>query len=510
MVLFLRFFNIILSVMRPKLIPFGIYIKWKFLVIFLLATLTTFLIHLGWTKWLLSVPQPLPQQSTISTGKKNSLERGIYYETSVPITDTANHILANYRIWIPNGVETLRGVIVRQHGCGGEGLVYANDLHWQALAIKHQLAILGTKYQTVGIYPDDPCDSWAVIDRGSEDAFLKSLNEFGQKSRHPELGKLPWVLWGYSGGADWAVQMSHKYPDRTIALIAMRGGGVNISHSEPLKLLTSDINPNVLGMPVLYALGADEAVGTIYFSEGLDLPRQVFSRFRKAGALWGLALEADMGHGSTDTRLIAIPYLDTILTIRLTKDSQKLRQLHVSQGWLANPDTHEIASFSNYKGDPLHATWLPNEETAYKWHAYVSNPNLFEKARYSFCSHKSFVTLIGAPHLYQSCYPNRVSPTRKPNAPDDLRAVRIGATEVVLNWDFTPDLENGLPKFRVYRNNALIATLQGQERDGGDAPIYPHIVLEFRDKAAGENDIYAVSAFNSLGENISQSASIIP
>ena len=76
-------------------------------------------------------------------------------------------------------------------------------------------------------------------------------------------------------------------------------------------------------------------------------------------------------------------------------------------------------------------------------------------------------------------------------------------------WNFTPDLENGLPKFRIYRNNSLIATLQGQERDGGDAPIYPHVVLEFRDKSTGENDIYAVSAFNSLGENISQSSHIV-
>ncbi|WP_434686358.1 hypothetical protein [Pseudanabaena minima] len=463
----------------------------------------------------MSVPQPLPEQSAISTGQKNSLERGIYYETSVPITDTANHILANYRIWIPNGVETVRGVIVRQHGCGGDdatdmGLVYANDLHWQALAIKHQLAILGTKYQTVGIPPADPCDSWAVIDRGSENAFLKSLHVLGQKSRHPELGETPWVLWGYSGGADWAVQMSHKYPDRTIALIAMRGGGANISLSEPNKLLASDISPNVLGMPVLYALGADEAVGTFYFSDGLDLPRQVFSRFRKAGALWGLALEADMGHGSTDTRLIAIPYLDSILTTRLTKDSQKLRQLEASQGWLANPDTHEIAPVSKYKGDPLHAAWLPNEETAYKWQAYVSNPNLFEKIRYRICSNKALVSLLGVPYLHESCYPDRVSPTRKPDAPTDLHVTRVGTTEVVLNWDFVPDLENGLPKFRVYRNNTLIATLQGQERDGGDAPIYPHVVLEFRDKAAGENASYAVSAFNSLGENISQSVSILP
>ncbi|MFM7602077.1 MAG: hypothetical protein ACKO7R_12905, partial [Pseudanabaena sp.] len=462
---------------------------------------------------MLSVPQPLPQQSAIPTGQKNSLERGIYYETSVPLTDTANHILANYRIWIPNGVETVRGVIVKQHGCGGDeatdiGLVYANDLQWQALAIKHQLAIIGTKYQTVGIPPDYPCDSWAVIDRGSEDAFLKSLHEFGQKSRHPELDQIPWVLWGYSGGADWVAQMSHKYPDRTIALIAMRGGGVRISFSEPSKLLASDINPNVLGMPVLYALGSGESDGTFY--EGLDLPRQVFSRFRKAGALWGLALEADMGHGSTDTRLIAIPYLDSILTTRLTKNSQKLRQLEVSQGWLANPDTREIAPVSNYKGDPLQAAWLPNEETAYKWQAYVSNPNLFEKIRYRICSNKTLVTLLGVPYLPESCYPDRVSPTRKPDAPTDVRVIRVGATEVVLNWHFTPDLENGLPKFRVYRNNTLIATLQGQERNGGDAPIYPNIVLESRDKAAGENAIYAVSAFNSLGENISQSASILP
>jgi pimeloyl-ACP methyl ester carboxylesterase len=511
--------QIYIIVSRVMKLPLRVNVKWQFLSIFLVVVLVIFLLHLGWKRWLLSIPQPLPQKSIIPTEQQDKLEHGIYYEISVPPTGSAKYISADYRIWIPNGVETVRGVIVKQHGCGGDadsdlGLVYANDLQWQALAIKHQLALLGSKYptdyQTVGRYPDDPCNSWAVIDHGSEKALLKALYEFGQNSRHPELEKIPWVLWGYSGGADWAVQMSQKYPDRTIALIAQRGGGVVISPSAPNKLLTSDINPAILEMPVLYALGGAEAVGTVYFDEGLDIPRKVFSRFRKAGALWAIAVEADMGHQSTDTRLISIPYLDSILTSRLTTTSTKLQQLNKSNGWLANPVTQEIAPVGEYKGDALEAAWLPDQQTAYKWKSYVTAPNLWDKARYSFCSSKKLLTLLGLPHLSESCYPDRVSSTRKPDAPTDVRAIKISASEVVLTWNFTPDLENGLPKFRIYRNYTLIATLQGQERDGGDAPIYPHVVLEFRDTSAEENGVYAVSAFNNLGENISQFSRILP
>ena len=52
----------------------------------------------------------------------------------------------NYTIWIPKGVKSLRGVIVHQHGCGEgsckSGLTGAYDLHWQALARKHDCALL--------------------------------------------------------------------------------------------------------------------------------------------------------------------------------------------------------------------------------------------------------------------------------------------------------------------------------------------------------------------------------
>src|SRR5215207_9066971 len=55
-------------------------------------------------------------------------------------------IPVSYTLWIPPGVKPLRGVIVHQHGCGKgsckSGLTGAFDLQWQAVARKHDCALL--------------------------------------------------------------------------------------------------------------------------------------------------------------------------------------------------------------------------------------------------------------------------------------------------------------------------------------------------------------------------------
>lgn len=493
--------------------PFKINSTWKFLCIFLLTTLTVFLMHLGWRSWLLHVPQPLPSTSMLSFSQKNSLERGEYYEISVPPTGGAKYTSADYRLWIPNGVEKVRGLIVKQHGCGGDaatefGLVHANDLQWQSLAIKHQLAILGSKYPTNydDKSTDDPCANWVAIDRGSEEALFKALREFAQNSRHPELAtKLPWVLWGHSGGADWAIQMLQKYPERTIALAIMRCGAALISHSKPSELLTANINPAVLQVPVLFALGEKGSSKDVVY-ECIDIPKQIFSRFRKAGALWAIAEEAEEGHLSTDTRFLAIPYLDSILTSRLTNDGTELRQIDQAKGWLANSSDNSISAISQYQGNPLESSWLPNQETSYKWQEYVTTPSFWNQMKYKFCSNKMIASILGAPHLDNSCYPHKISLTQKPSTPTDVRVIKINPNENLLTWNLIPDLENGLPHFRIYRNNNLVATLQGQEHNGVDEPKQPRVVLEFRDRVTTSNDVYTVSALNSLGESISQAS----
>ena len=121
----------------------------------------------------------------------------------------------NYTIWIPENVKVLRGVIVHQHGCGEgfckSGLTGAYDLHWQALAKKHDCALLAPSYEQ----PEKAdCQMWCDPRNGSGTAFQKCLVELGKKSGHDELAKVPWALWGHSGGGHWAGGMVLLYPER--------------------------------------------------------------------------------------------------------------------------------------------------------------------------------------------------------------------------------------------------------------------------------------------------------
>ncbi len=79
-----------------------------------------------------------------------------YYRVRYEASDKPGELIyaVNYTIWIPPGVKTLRGVIVHQHGCGEgsckSGLTGAYDLHWQALAKKHDCALLSPVLRAAG------------------------------------------------------------------------------------------------------------------------------------------------------------------------------------------------------------------------------------------------------------------------------------------------------------------------------------------------------------------------
>ena len=100
-------------------------------------------------------------------------------KTSETKTFTSNDVVSaelifgvNYTVWIPPGVDKLRGVIVHQHGCGEgsckSGLTGAYDLHWQALAKKHACALIAPAYEQ----PEKAeCQMWCDPRNGSAKAF---------------------------------------------------------------------------------------------------------------------------------------------------------------------------------------------------------------------------------------------------------------------------------------------------------------------------------------------------
>src|ERR1035437_3217214 len=117
---------------------------------------------------------------------------GQYFKVDYPASTNPNElkIAATYTLWIPDGVKTIRGVIVHQHGASitasKEGSTAAYDLHWQALAAKWDCALLGPCYHVLndGDLGEAGSEYWFDPRRGSDKTFLKALNDLAAKSNH--------------------------------------------------------------------------------------------------------------------------------------------------------------------------------------------------------------------------------------------------------------------------------------------------------------------------------------
>ena len=137
-------------------------------------------------------------------GLADARAAGTYVKLDYPAWAASNElqIAVTYELWIPDGVRTLRGIIVHQHGAGTtasiEGSTAAHDLHWQALARKWDCALWGSSYHVQNEKIDTSpgaSELWFDPRRGSEKTFLKALTGFAAKSGHPEIDKVPWALW---------------------------------------------------------------------------------------------------------------------------------------------------------------------------------------------------------------------------------------------------------------------------------------------------------------------------
>ncbi len=308
--------------------------------------------------------------------------------------------LAEYRIWIPEGVERLRGVIVHQHGCGRNGMWMVWDHHWRALARKWDCALLGTHYKSA-----DSCASWHNPLNGSERAFHNALNSLADQSGHPELVKVPWALWGHSSGAFWVSRMLELHPGRIVAVVA-RSGGYLIS------------NPEAFSVPVLFNYGRREPShlnGLTYYPNG-----------REKNAPWSIAPDPKTGHECGNSRLLTIPFFDACFDLRLPANGQEsLKKISMENSWLGDPGSFEITKPEDFNGDPLIKVWLPDESFARRWQEYLRS---------------GWVT----------------DHTPPPFPPYNLSYEFLGKKAIRIRWNAEADLESGIKQFYLYRNGKQI------------------------------------------------------
>ena len=385
----------------------------------------------------------------------------------------------NYTIWIPKDVKVLRGVIVHQHGCGEgsckSGLTGAYDLHWQALAKKHDCALLAPSYEQ----PEKgDCQMWCDPRNGSSAAFQKCLVDLSAKSGHPELAKLPWALWGHSGGGHWAGGMVLMHPERVAAAWLRSGVPLLKANPERSTIKAHSLPDSSLKVPVMCNPGTKEGVTVKDSRFGGVWPANetFFNEVRSKGGIISVAVDPLSSHECGNQRYFAIPWLDACLSARLPKVSGgQLNPMPTDQVWLAPITGGEAQPIAKFSGDPLKAAWLPNEAVAKSWMQYVKD------------------TLV--------------SDTTPPPAPTNLQ---LKGNE--LQWESEADLESGLAGFIIERDGKFLANLPEtgknpfgrpifQNLQYSDTPTQPLVPMKYTDTKAeaGKKHTYRVIAVNTVG-----------
>jgi hypothetical protein len=408
---------------------------------------------------------------------------GRYLQLEYPPSTTAGELQlgVTYTLWIPDGIQTVRAVIVHQHGASipaaQAGATAAYDLHWQALAKKWDCVLLGPSYRVLNDAIDltpGGAELWFDPRQGSDRVFLRALDEFAAKSGHAEIASVPWCLWGHSGGGIWANVMSMLHPDRVLAAFLRSGTAAMFRPKH--EFVQPTVPPASYEIPTMVNFGVGER-GNIPWDGSIA----TFEEYRAQGAPIGLAPDPRTGHYCGDSRYLAIPFFEACLQMRLSEWTKILKPVDLSSAWLATPfgDTAEPAA--EFNGDPKKAIWLPNAAIAKIWMEYVRS--------------------------------GTVADTSTPPAPVNVRVKADANHGNEITWDTEVNMVSGLGGFIVLRNGLGIARLPTQPPESvygrplfqglsfHDTPVAPLPRMVHLDTSAkaGIKHTYTVIALSSAG-----------
>src|SRR5215831_20520447 len=100
---------------------------------------------------------------------------------------------AEFRLWLPGDVRTVRAALILVPGSNGDGRPMADDAGWQAFATKNKLALVGVRF-TDKPHEQSFIEHYVNVSQGSGQALLTALETFAERSKHPELASAPVIV----------------------------------------------------------------------------------------------------------------------------------------------------------------------------------------------------------------------------------------------------------------------------------------------------------------------------
>ena len=313
---------------------------------------------------------------------------------------------AEYAVFIPGGITSLRGILIHQHGCRMEGIgaSTAYDIQYQAFAKKWGLAVISPD-----IFPKQgrSCRDWIDTETGTGDALITLLSQIAVVSGHKELQTIPWLLWGHSGGGYWTLSMMKNYPERIIGIFAY----------SPAFDPQWEYPQAAYKIPIMirHAGAADlNGPGVACWQTALN----TFARFRKNNGYISLAYNSEQNHNYSYVRYMAIPFYEAVLEQRLPDNPMgKLKDMNPTKTWLGDTTAYHVMPASSFKGNIQSMNRFPDSTVAMKWREYVITGTIADKT--------------------------------PPPAPYDLQTRIVNDTLAVITWKADADIESGIKYFNV-------------------------------------------------------------
>ena len=308
------------------------------------------------------------------------------YDVSIPENDTASYNYADFRMWVNDSTDTLRGIYWFMHPNNGDSRNIVTDSAYQALASSQDFALMGAHIFNMH------------MNTGIGDAVIAAMDSFAVLFRHDELEFVPFFINGFSWGGQFGYHFTKWIPERIVGFISQKGGFHN-----------TDLAGDAIEVPGLMFVGENDLP---YRIENLT---DIFLNHRPLGAKWILAMEQGAGHSQITDNPFLNSFFNTVANLRLPDSLDvfspiSLNPIPDSIGWFGNQDSWTIGSVECYEGIVDSSSWFPSRNIGERWQNFVSEGWVTDTSE---CEDqlKINIEIIPTKYVLHPPYPNPFNPT---------------------------------------------------------------------------------------------------
>lgn len=270
------------------------------------------------------------------------------YDASAPPLPGDTYGLAEFRLYVPDGVTTIRGIYAHLDPYLADSRSIVDDPHLRALCEESSFALLGAVLDS------------RHMDTGIGTAVLRGLAQFADASGQRELAWSALYFDGWSWGGQFAYHFTVWRPDRVLGFVTQKGG-----------LHDTSAAGDAIRVPGFLIIGALDEPYRIANLTG------IFLAHRPLGARWCLAVQPGAGHERVHDRSLLDAVFRAVAARRLPEiippdGPLSLRDLPEDQGWLGERASAWIGAYACFDAPIDTACWFPERAVARGWQAFVS------------------------------------------------------------------------------------------------------------------------------------------